>query len=261
MELVKSEIVENIKRKLIEIEQKENVRIIYACESGSRAWEFESEDSDFDVRFVYVRNERDYLRLEEQRDVIESELNDVYDINGWDIQKLLRLLMKSNPTIFEWAASPIIYRTSEDWEKVKAILSEYFQIDKTMYHYLSMLKNNVRNYFCSDDIVLKKYLYILRPALALEWIMQHKCPLPMKFSELAENCLPSELKPSVERIIEAKKSSDEKAKGHRAEDIDYFVQNKILTAESYLQSYRRENHKTWDKLNAVFLSLLGKSVK
>ena len=123
-------IVETIKQKLIEIEKKENVRIIYACESGSRAWGFASEDSDYDVRFVYVRQNQDYLRLDDTRDVIEAELNDVYDISGWDVQKLLRLLMKSNPTIFEWAASPIVYRTSEDWNKVKAVLNEYFQIDK-----------------------------------------------------------------------------------------------------------------------------------
>jgi len=258
MRPTKIKIIESIKQKLSEIEQKENVRIIYACESGSRAWGFESEDSDYDVRFVYVRNAQDYLHLEEKRDVIEAELNEVYDINGWDIQKLLRLLMKSNPTIFEWAASLIVYRTSEDWEKVKAILSEYFQLDKSMYHYLSMLKNNVRNYFCSDDIILKKYLYILRPALALEWIMQYKCPPPMKFSELAENCLPSELMPSVEQILEAKKSADEKAKGHRAEDIDYFVQTKILDSQAYLQSYKRENSLTWEKLNEVFLSILKK---
>ena len=88
------------------------MRIIYACESGSRAWGFASADSDYDVRFVYVRKAADYLRLEKTRDVIEYELNDVYDINGWDVQKLLRLLSKPNPVIFEWADSPIVYRSS-----------------------------------------------------------------------------------------------------------------------------------------------------
>ena len=45
-----------IRKKLKEIEKKENVRIIMAVESGSRAWGFASPDSDYDVRFVYVRN-------------------------------------------------------------------------------------------------------------------------------------------------------------------------------------------------------------
>ena len=87
--------------KLREIENKENVRILLAVESGSRAWGFASPDSDYDVRFIYVRNQEDYLRLEKVRDVIELPIDDVLDINGWDLQKTLRLLYKSNPTLFE----------------------------------------------------------------------------------------------------------------------------------------------------------------
>ena len=90
MEKKMSNIEEIIKEKLSEVEQKHNVKIIYACESGSRAWGFASPDSDYDVRFVYVRDIRDYLRLDSVRDVIEYELNDVYDINGWDIKNCLR---------------------------------------------------------------------------------------------------------------------------------------------------------------------------
>ena len=119
-------IEETIKEKLSEIEEKHNVKIIYACESGSRAWGFASPDSDYDVRFVYVRDVRDYLRLERIRDVIEYELNDIYDINGWDIKKLLLLLAKSNPVIFEWADSPVVYRTTGDWKRVESVMPEYF---------------------------------------------------------------------------------------------------------------------------------------
>ncbi|OPZ21824.1 MAG: putative nucleotidyltransferase [Firmicutes bacterium ADurb.BinA205] len=103
---VSEEIVSRIKQKLDEIEEKENIRIIHCIESGSRAWGFASPDSDYDVRFIYVRIPKDYLKLEKTRDVIEWELNDVYDINGWDIRKTLGLLHKSNPTLFEWNGSP-----------------------------------------------------------------------------------------------------------------------------------------------------------
>lgn len=44
-----------IPEKLAEIENRENVRILHCVESGSRAWGFASPDSDFDVRFIYVR--------------------------------------------------------------------------------------------------------------------------------------------------------------------------------------------------------------
>ena len=103
-----NEITLSIKEKLFQIEQRENIRILYACESGSRAWGFASPDSDYDVRFVFVRPIEDYLRVEELPDYINAELNEVYDINGWDLKKFFKQLYKSNPVIFEWADSPIV---------------------------------------------------------------------------------------------------------------------------------------------------------
>ena len=115
-----------IEEQLKEIEEKENVKIIYCVESGSRAWGFASPDSDYDVRFIYVRNKEDYLKLNKNRDVIEWRLDDVLDINGWDIQKALRLLYKSNPTLIEWSMSPIVYKTTPQWEKISGIVCQYF---------------------------------------------------------------------------------------------------------------------------------------
>lgn len=107
--------------KLKEIESRENVKILYCVESGSRAWDFASPDSDYDVRFVYVRPKDYYLRLDKTNDVIEWQLDDTLDINGWDISKFLQLLYKSNPTTFEWKSSPIVYKTTSEWDKVSKI--------------------------------------------------------------------------------------------------------------------------------------------
>ena len=106
---------EIIPAKLREIEERENIRVIHCVESGSRAWGFASPDSDYDVRFIYIRKPEFYLKLEKTRDVIELPINDMLDINGWDIQKALTLLHKSNPTLFEWNSSPIVYKTSDEW--------------------------------------------------------------------------------------------------------------------------------------------------
>lgn len=106
------EIIKTIEEKLNEIEQKEDVKILHCVESGGRAWGFESPDSDYDVRFIYVRKADWYLKLDEGRDVIEWQLDDVLDINGWDLQKTLKLLHNSNPTVFEWDKSPIVYRST-----------------------------------------------------------------------------------------------------------------------------------------------------
>jgi predicted nucleotidyltransferase len=95
--------------KLNEIEQTDNITILHAVESGSRAWGFASPDSDYDVRFFYMRQKDYYLRLDRTRDVLEYPVFDLLDINGWDIDKTLKLLHTSNPTLFEWSNSPIVY--------------------------------------------------------------------------------------------------------------------------------------------------------
>lgn len=120
-------------KRLHEIEKNEQIRILLAVESGSRAWGFDSPDSDYDVRFIYVRNHSDYLKLEKVRDVIELPIKDLLDINGWDLAKTLRLLYSSNPTLFEWFSSPIVYYENEDFcKKFRKLLNEYFYLKRAV---------------------------------------------------------------------------------------------------------------------------------
>ena len=112
------DVAREIREKLAEIEKKERVRVLYAVESGSRAWGVESPDSDYDVRFVYVREKEAYLSLQEKRDVIEWQLDEVLDINGWDLRKALVQFHKGNAVIFEWANSQVVYKTTKEWEEI-----------------------------------------------------------------------------------------------------------------------------------------------
>ena len=143
---------ELIKSKLKEIEEKENIKIFHCVESGSRAWGFASPDSDYDVRFIYVRPKEFYLRLDKTRDVIEWQLDDTLDINGWDLSKALSLLYKSNPTLFEWNSSPIVYKTTKEWEQIATIINKYFVAKSGLYHYLSTAKSNYREYLKDSDL-------------------------------------------------------------------------------------------------------------
>ncbi|MDE6320182.1 MAG: nucleotidyltransferase domain-containing protein, partial [Lachnospiraceae bacterium] len=191
------DIEKEISKKLDEIEEKEGVRILHAVESGSRAWGFASPDSDYDVRLVYVSPEKDYLRLDEPRDVIEWQLDEVLDINGWDLKKALRQFFKGNATLFEWSGSPIVYRTTSDWEKVRKISKQYFSEKAAVYHYYGTANSTFQGYLLGDTVRYKKYFYALRPLLAARYIEKYHEAPPVLFDDLLKPDIPQNLKAAI----------------------------------------------------------------
>src|SRR3989344_3225606 len=134
-----SKIKDEIIAKLREIEDKEKVRILYAVESGSRGWGFESKDSDYDIRFIFVHSLDWYLSIEDKKDVIEYPISDQLDISGWDIKKTLRLFKKSNPPLYEWLNSPIIYLEQGDFaQRLRELMPKFYSPISSMHHYLHM---------------------------------------------------------------------------------------------------------------------------
>lgn len=245
-----------IREKLHEIEKQENVRILLAVESGSRAWGFASPDSDYDVRFIYVRQKEDYLKLETVRDVIELPIDDVLDINGWDLQKTLRLLYKSNPTLFEWFSSPIIYMETEFADKFRSIMTNYFSSKRSLYHYISMAEGNYREYLKGDMVRAKKYFYVLRPILACKWILEKGTTPPMLFSELMEAELPERLHKDVNLLLELKMNSPEIKEIPRIENINEYLDYSIAEIKNILQSIEDTNSPNWQDLNELFLETI-----
>ena len=242
-----------IKEKLREIEIKENIRILLAVESGSRAWGFASPDSDYDVRFIYVRQKEDYLKLEAVRDVIELPIDDMLDINGWDLQKTLRLLYKSNPTLFEWFSSPIIYTETEFADQFRTIMADYFSSKRSLYHYISMAEGNYREYLKKDMVRAKKYFYVLRPILAFRWILEKGTPPPMLFSELMDAQLPKKLHDDVNRLLELKMNSPEIREIPRVDKINEYLDSSIEEIKSILQAMEETKSPDWRELNDLFL--------
>ena len=101
---------DDINAKLRTIESEHLVRVLFACESGSRSWGFASPESDYDVRFIFVRRTEDYLSVFPPRDTIECPVTDVWDLAGWDLKKALSLMTKGNSSLLEWLTSPVLYR-------------------------------------------------------------------------------------------------------------------------------------------------------
>ena len=247
---------ERILNRLNEIEQRENVRILLATESGSRAWGFASRDSDYDVRFIYVRPRDAYLRLEKHRDVIELPLEDELDINGWDLDKTLRLLRASNPTLFEWFSSPIVYRESAFAAELRGIMPKFFSPRRGLSHYLSMAIRNYRDHLTGETVKAKKYFYALRPVLACLWILDKGTPPPMLFSELMKAELDPALLPEVNRLLDLKQNAPEVKTIPRIETLTSYLAESMEEIRDSILKMPDDNYRGWEELNHLFLSLL-----
>jgi uncharacterized protein len=204
---------EIIQKMLRNIQEEHSVKILYACESGSRAWGFASVDSDYDVRFIYARPKTDYLSIREHKDVIELPVNEVLDVNGWDLKKALRLFLKSNAPLYEWLQSPIIYRQQPDFTaELQKLMPGYFSKRAGCHHYLSMAANTFDHDLQGSEVKLKKYFYALRPALACLWIIKTgKTPPPMEFSRLRTIVEDVTWHRAVDELLKQKELSDEKS--------------------------------------------------
>lgn len=245
-------IVEELK----EIEARENVRILHAVESGSRAWGFASPDSDYDVRFIYVRPREFYLKLERTRDVLEYPINDLLDINGWDLQKALRLLHRSNPSVFEWFKSPIIYQQTAFSNEFTAMMEKYFLKKSGLYHYLNMANGNYREYLRGEQVKAKKYFYVLRPILACNWILRTNTPPPMLFSELVDAELPRELMVPVQDLLRIKMEVPELKFIPRVDVINSYIESELPRICEEIKELPEEKLHGYDELNEMFLKYI-----
>lgn len=249
---------DKIQEILTEIEKKENITILLAIESGSRAWGFASPDSDYDVRFIYVRPMKEYLRLNEQKDTIEWQLDEVLDINGWDLNKALIQFRRGNATLFEWSNSPVVYYKSDKWNEIYNVAKDYFSAKSSVYHYYATAKNTFLTHLQEDMVKYKKYFYALRPLLACKYIEKYKCPPPVLFDELLKNLeLSTELIEGIDNLLEIKKVTDEKTLNPQIPVIYDFISNELNFQKEIADTMEDDHNKDWEKLNELFFKLLS----
>src|SRR5258708_4563761 len=249
---------ERVQHMLQTIATEKQVRILYACESGSRAWGFASADSDYDVRFFYARPRDAYLQLDSPRDVIEVPVVDELDISGWDIFKALSLLRKSNPPLLEWLFSPVVYlEQSPAIETLRGLAKELYSPAAMFYHYRHMAGGNYRQYIQGkDDVLVKKYLYVLRPIVALLYLEQRQEVPPTDFV-MKLNCVEmSEVaEKHIYRLIVQKRRGDELGMGKPSSLLNEFIENHLHR----WQTVKPETHKSQQftqRLNEVLHSIL-----
>jgi predicted nucleotidyltransferase len=203
--------IDKISDRLQQLALEEQIVILYACESGSRAWGFPSPDSDYDVRFIYLRSIEWYLSIEDRRDTIDLPVDKVLDLNGWDLRKALKLFKGSNSVIYEWIQSPIVYTSSSNLTaELLALANSYYSPRAGIHHYLNMATNCYQESLQSEPVKLKKYFYAIRPSLAARWIVEHRTVPPMVLSQLLSiiNDRP-EILAEIDRLLTLKQTAIE----------------------------------------------------
>jgi uncharacterized protein len=236
-------VAREIQAQLDGIEVEHDVRILFAIESGSRAWGFPSPDSDYDVRFVYVHTPDWYLTIERRRDVIELPISDNLDINGWDLRKALQLILKANPVLSEWLRSPIVYRADKTAVAELAAFAETIAHGRSSrYHYLSIAVTNYENAIVDRrDVPLKKYLYATRPVLALRWLREFpNRPLPMALSDLRAGLeVDDTVNKELNALLAKKAQTKELGTGPAIPELNAFIAEEICRTREELGTGER----------------------
>ena len=260
--MINNTIRAEIVRRIRSAEEEHGVRVLLAVESGSRAWGFESPNSDYDARFIYAHPKEWYLSvgLEEQRDVIEYKIVDEIDLNGWDVRKALRLFWKSNPAFVEWIQSPVVYAQSGIFaERVRNLLSSVYSCESGIYHYRSMAKTNFRGYLKADLVPLKKYFYVLRPLLSVRWLEKYSTAAPIEFHKLLHLIQDAPaLVTDIETLLERKRAAPELGREPPVPNINAFIERELERLDNFLPPAHRRNE-VMPNLNDVFRGVLNET--
>ena len=246
--------IEEIKKEISRLESQHEMKILLAVESGSRAWGFASTDSDWDVRYIYIHRIDWYLKIDEQKDSQEEILPNDIDLSGWELKKALRLFRKSNPPMLEWLRSPIIYKEQfSTAEKLRESSEKFFDPKSCMYHYLSMAKNNFREFLQKDFVKSKKYFYVLRPVLACDWIRNKNSFPPMQFQDLVDSQIAdAELKAEIAKLLKRKMAGEELKEEPKIEILNNFLEEKIEFYKNYVEQIEPNEKPPTELLDELF---------
>jgi uncharacterized protein len=231
--------VEEIDKRLASIISDHTVSIPWAIESGSRAWGFPSPDSDYDARMIYVRSIDQYLSPWTPRDVIVMPIEGEMDVNGWDLGKAIKLMLKGNAVVLEWLQSPIIYRGDENFRTQMLLLANQCgNRTSTMRHYFHLGTQQWQRFLAmGDEAPAKKLFYSARPALCLRWMRTHSSRNipPMHFQTLLlEAETPDQIKCAFEHLVAEKARTRELGRTEISNEIRDFINDEYQLAEQSL---------------------------
>ena len=256
------DIRKEIRENLDAIENQYDVKILLAVESGSRAWGFASPDSDYDVRFIYMHEPKEYLRIDVRKDTIEWQLDEVLDINGWDLRKALLAFGKGNPNVMEWANSPIIYRKASEWDALRAAAMGYFSEKSALCHYYGTANSTLHGFLSGDMVRYKKYFYALRPLLCCRWIERYHSVPPMEFEKLLtmfsepDDVLTQELYDAIQELLRRKAETEEKDLNPQMPAVISFIREECVRQKRISDAAADDHRRDYSELNEAFRAVV-----
>ncbi|RSK27512.1 nucleotidyltransferase domain-containing protein [Bacillus sp. HMF5848] len=257
---------EKIQQIIEHIETDYDVKVLYACESGSRVWGFPSDNSDYDVRFIYIHKTDWYLSIDQKRDVLEIPSQDTLslpidsqlDLSGWELTKVLRLFRKSNPPLLEQLHSSIVYyHKYSTINKMNMLEKNVFSPITCIHHYLNMASGNYRDFLKSEIPVTKKLINVIRPLLAAKWVEANNSVPPTNFQSLLKAVVHSTLlTEEIYNVITLKMEGTEFLININLDLINQFVEREYDHLKIYVKQI---DHKLSDptlQLNKLFRDTL-----
>lgn len=182
--MIEEKKLNQIKALLKSIEEEKGIDILIAIESGSRAWGFPSEDSDYDIRVIYRHPYDWYVTPFDKKKVIQDIFIDDLDVSGWDVSKCLSLMYKGNASLAEWLFSPIVYRSNDHYvSMLKDMVGRTFNPKQAFYHYISLAKKKLEDE--RSEVNAKSFLYALRALLCARWVAEEGTSPPVLFETLS----------------------------------------------------------------------------
>lgn len=251
-------IKDEILKKLHETEESYEVKIPIAIESGSRGWGFHSPDSDYDCRFIYVHKKDWYLSVLEKKDFIEYAVDEIYDINGWDLTKVLKHIMKSNAVMLEWLMSNEVYIKDLDVSNILLDLAkQYFKPVYVSYHYLNMCKNKLSEVKENDETKLKTYFYILRPIACILYVDKY-CEIPyMEYQKNLDKIdVPSDVLNEINNLLTLKATVNESYKIPKNDLLVNYFETVLEATEEKLKTKKNNTCKDYANVDIAFRKIL-----
>ena len=202
--VVPAEVQKRVISEIEKIEKENDIHIILCVEAGSRAWDLPSQDSDYDIRFIYAYPPNKYVTVDPMPE--EIKLHDgILDIHGVDLRGAFRLAVKNEPSIYEWLESEIVYKEDFDlsWiiREAASIALDPPALARCYYGIANRTFNNDIKWV--DHVKIKKYLYCLRAILCATYILDTRQPVPLRLDSLLEYS-PYETQDEIKRLMAEK---------------------------------------------------------